>query len=160
MSVTSNTADLEGNRAGKGRKAADRSGLRWPSLGSEARGSHLKSQQQEKRFDAVETTIHKVPHEEVVGLRDVTTHLKGGRFCLALHCPLPTVVVVHVPVKLRPLSHKGPTHLTSGFLPQCHSPKSKLPFSIKGVCQSPPQPCHQSPFPVFPTLTLNSSLRS
>ena len=44
-------------------------------LAPEARGSHLKCQQQEKRFNAVETTIHKVPHEEVVSLRDITTHL-------------------------------------------------------------------------------------
>lgn len=43
----------------------------------EASSSHLKCQQQEERFNAVETTIHKVPHEEVVGLRDVATHLGG-----------------------------------------------------------------------------------
>lgn len=55
--------------------------------------SHLKCQQQEERFNTVETTIHKIPHEEVVGLRDVATHLGGGRrFCLVLNCPLlPTV---------------------------------------------------------------------
>lgn len=41
--------------------------------------SYLKCQQQEERFNAVETTIHKVPHEEVVGLRDVATHLRGGK---------------------------------------------------------------------------------
>ena len=44
-------------------------------LAPEDRESHLKCQQQEKRFDAVETTIHKVPHEEVVSLRDIATHL-------------------------------------------------------------------------------------
>lgn len=43
--------------------------------GPEVGGSHLKCQQQEERFDAVETTIHKVPHEEVVSLRDVASHL-------------------------------------------------------------------------------------
>lgn len=41
----------------------------------EARSSHLQRQQQEKGFHAVETTIYKVPHEEVVGLRDIATHL-------------------------------------------------------------------------------------
>lgn len=44
-----------------------------------ASNPHLKCQQQEERFNAVETTVHKVPHEEVVGLRDIATHLWGGR---------------------------------------------------------------------------------
>lgn len=44
----------------------------------EASGPHLQCQQQEEGFDAVETTIHEVPHEEVVSLRDIATHL-GGR---------------------------------------------------------------------------------
>lgn len=64
-----------------------------PAGSTRSLGSHLKCQQQEERFDAVETAIHKVPHEEVVGLRDITTHLVGGveagRFWLVPKCPTP-----------------------------------------------------------------------
>lgn len=36
---------------------------------------YLESQEQEKCFYAVEPSIHKVAHEEVVGLRHVPAHL-------------------------------------------------------------------------------------
>ena len=50
---------------------------------------HLKSQQEEEGFNTVETTVHKVSHEEVVGLRDIATYLGGGIWlCLAPNYPL------------------------------------------------------------------------
>lgn len=55
-----------------GRSTEAQSGLQKP------KGAHLQCQQQEERFNAVETSIHKVPHKEVVGLRDITPHLGKG----------------------------------------------------------------------------------
>lgn len=55
-----------------------------------AKGPHLKSQQEEEGFNTVETTVHKVSHEEVVGLRDIATYLGGGIWlCLAPNYLLP-----------------------------------------------------------------------
>ena len=126
----------------EGRKDTGQAGG-GPGVGTGSPGSHLKCQQQEERFDAVETTIHKVPHEEVVGLRDVATHLgreeRGEKGLLDPH--LSPAMAAHVPVKLRPFFHRGPTKQEAS-----HSPKSKLPLSIKGVFQSPPR----SPVPESP----------
>lgn len=54
-----------------------------------AKCPHLKSQQEEEGFNTVETTVHKVSHEEVVGLRDIATYLgRGIWLCLAPNYPL------------------------------------------------------------------------
>lgn len=39
-----------------------------------AKGPHLESQQEEEGFDTVETAVHKVSHEEVVGLGDIAAY--------------------------------------------------------------------------------------
>lgn len=55
-----------------------------------AKGPHLESQQEEEGFDTVETAVHKVSHEEVVGLGDIAAYLGGGRqLCSAPSYPLP-----------------------------------------------------------------------
>lgn len=87
---------------------------RGPSCEHPKPGSHLKCQQQEERFDAVETAIHKVPHEEVVGLRDVTTHLvAGGRGVrgrkILVGPKMSHTTVASLPIKRQPPSDGPPS---------------------------------------------------
>lgn len=104
-------------------------------MGTRSPGSHLKCQQQEERFNAVETTIHKVSHEEVVGLRDVATHLAGGE---------DSAWSQSVPHRGSPFASQAAAllskaHLTAGLSPTLHAPNSKLPLSVRGVFQLAPR---------------------
>jgi len=40
------------------------------------RVAHLESKEEEEGFDRVEASIHKVSHEEIVGVRDIGTNLE------------------------------------------------------------------------------------
>lgn len=105
---------------GAGDEGTDRSGWRWPSLGTRSPGSHLKCQQQEERFDAVETTVHKVSHEEVVGLRDVATHLVGGE---------DSAWSQNVPHRGSPFASQAVALLSEGppnCRPLAHTPRTKF----------------------------------